>query len=155
MVKITKMHVFNALLVLLIVLAVTGGLGALYYRVFPLGGRYGKDFNSERIKRGLLPIPENWENDDYGALKKIWEPLEEEEGFRSSKVVVLEDGRSIVYEEDYIFFGDVGVQIGYSYSNEALGLNPWKVTFQDEARNHTIISKEQLDSILVKWGVTD
>jgi|GEM_PF-2101687 len=118
-----------------------------WFRLFPVGNEYGVAYNDERVKRGILPIPENWSTRDYDEFSKTWKPCPGVE-VRTSKIVVA-DENGIDSEIDYISKDEYLLEMIYNYKNAS---NPWRISFETNSKSR-LLTKVQADSVLLQWGV--
>lgn len=133
-------NIVFAILVLLFFLS--GYLKQTWYRVFPKASEYGIEFNSERIKRGVLPIPEDWTTDDFAKYLKTWKGTKRI-GIRKSKIVGV-DEKGIDFEVDYISKEGQTIEMIYNYRDEK---EHWQITIQKNGQTISL-QKEQVDSLL-------
>jgi hypothetical protein len=120
----------------------------VWFRFFPRGDEYGLAFNPERVKRGIFPIPENWNTRDHAGYTKTWKASPAERP-HTSKIVVM-DKSGIDSEVDYFSMDGYGIEIIYNYRQET---TPWTITLST-GDGERILTKEQADSVLLKWGIS-
>lgn len=103
-------------------------------------------FNTERQKRGVLPLPEHWVlKDNYPPM--VYIPADSP-NLRTRKIVVVEDDE-IVSEVDYLHKGNYGMEVIYHYRKYE---NPWEITI-DNSDSSWLITKAQADSVFSEWEV--
>jgi hypothetical protein len=118
-----------------------------WFSFFPLGSEYGVAYNNERLKRGILPIPESWCTCDNAEHSKTWKPSLGE-GVRKSKIVVA-DKEGIDSEVDYLSRDGCSIEMIYSYGEVS---NPWRIALETKGKKK-LITKAQADSVLLEWGI--
>jgi len=126
----------------------------IWYKIYPAAGQYGKAYNKERKRLGILLIPDNWTTDDNENETKVWFPPEGDTGTvrRKMKVVGVAYDR-IRYENDYIqkpLPNKEELAISYRYDTT----HHWTYTVSSELTNQRpyMLTGAQADSILKAWN---
>jgi len=84
---------------------------------------YGKRFNGERTKIGILEIPSNWITKNRGTKTKLWRPknMKEVKIGRFGKEVLIDNGK-IYMERDRIVNKELGkdeaIEVTYQFEEE-------------------------------------
>lgn len=121
--------------------------------------RYGTRLNQERIKLGILPLPENWATKGFSFNGQNWHPPNQKElrqlsdtSYRSEKRILVSND-TLVYEEDEIsrpvaVDRALSLILRYYYVDKK-----WEYSYATSISNgHMGISKVQADSIIKAWG---
>ena len=151
-----KKHKKDIIQIIVLVVLFTGIFYGerIWYKVFPTANQYGTQYNKERKRLGILPLPGNWVTEDNEKETKIWFPPEGDTGAvrRTMKVVGVAYDR-IRYENDFIqkpLPNKEELTITYRYDT----IHPWTYTVSSTLTNHQpfVLSKAAADSILRAWN---
>jgi hypothetical protein len=126
----------------------------IWYKLFPAADQYGIQYNKERKRRGILPLPGSWTTEDNDKETKVWFPAEGDTGAvrRTMKVIGVSYDR-IRFENDFIqksLPNKEELTISYRYDTT----HPWTYTVSSELTKHRpyVITGAQMDSILKDWN---
>jgi hypothetical protein len=128
---------------------------------------YGRDYNAERVKRGITPIGPDWVN--YNTFNNVteaaWRPpiATVATGACHSYKSVVYAGGQIQRETDFYLSGHSapskspdggtdfeGAAIEYSYVAERTGRDPWTCTVPGGT-----VSRAKFDAVLAGWGLKE
>src|SRR5437879_5490324 len=129
--------------------------------------KYGIGFNTERIKRGIPPIPTSWSITDMGRFFDCADPNPDQtKPHHLAKRVFADRQGNIDHEEDYFYSGksfywktkqenvNEEITLHYDYSAEHSG-NPWRITGNLVTYRMIVhLSLEEADRILKLWGLS-
>jgi hypothetical protein len=128
--------------------------GSLYHLIHPKGEAFGMAYNSERQRRGILPLPKGWTNDYTGDTKEWYPPQRPDSGvFRSSKLVAVDDDE-IQYEDDNITNKHAGIteKLTMHYDFDA-DTHPWSFSYSASGMKQPVnFTLVQADSLLQAWN---
>jgi len=143
--------------IIIIIILFIGALSAqkIWFSFFAKSRMYDARYNSERIKRGILPLPEDWITYDKTKNTKAWfSPNRDTSAsvYRSMKMVVVKDGE-VDHEYDHIVKRSEhgkNILVIYCYYNS---VNSKVFIYNDSEKSKSdTITKPQADSILKSWN---
>ena len=120
---------------------------------------YGKRFNEQRERFGILKIPEDWVATEKGTTTKLWKPknVKEIKKGRLGKEVLINDSGKIFLERDRIVNKtqdkDEAIEVSCQFNEESTFIYK-HFEFKDNSLvKEKILTKSEFEKIAFEWGV--